>query len=242
MESCFYDVFPRKKVLIGMLHLAGNSPAEKIERALEERRIYEEEGLDGAIVEDYHGDIQDVISVLSLFQQNSSQMLTGVNVLRDPYLAFGLANKFGARFVQFDTIQASPSNSKNNHKFNEKLYFSLKNRYPDICIFGGVRFKYVPETGKSLGDDLCDGMYKADAVVTTGPGTGIETPTKKLRDFRAIMRNFPLIVGAGVNDKNIKEQMNICDGAIIGSYIKGGDTLAPVQREKVRRLVDLVKG
>ena len=40
----------------------------------------------------------------------------------------------------------------------------------------------------------------------------------------------------------IKEQINICDGAIIGSYIKGGDTLAPVQREKVRRLVDLVKG
>ena len=242
MESRFYDVFPRKKVLIGMLHLAGNFPTEKIERASEERRIYEEEGFDGVIVEDYHGDIQNVISVLSLFQQNSSRILTGVNVLSDPCLAFGLADKFGARFVQFDTIQTSPSNSRNNHKFNEKLYMSLKKRYSNICILGGVRFKYIPETGKSLEDDLYDGMYKADAVVTTGPGTGIGTPTKKLRDFRAIMKNFPLIVGAGVNDKNIKEQMSICDGAIIGSYIKGGDTLAPVQREKLRRLVALVKG
>ncbi len=242
MESNFYDVFPRKKVLIGMLYLSGNSHSEKIERAVEEAGIYNEEGFDGAIVEDYHGDLQDVISALDILQKQNLPLIIGVNVLRDPYLAFGLAGKYGAKFVQFDTIQASSSNSANNHRFNEKMYFSLKERYPHICILGGVRFKYVPPTGKSLADDLCDGMYKADAIVTTGEGTGIETPIQKLRDFRKVMETFPLIVGAGINDRNVKEQMEICEGAIVGSYIKGGETEAPVQREKVRRLVDLVRG
>ena len=242
MESNFYDVFPRKKILLGMLHLEGEGKEEKIGRVAEEIAIYKEEGMDGAIVEDLHGSAQDVLSALEYISHIDHGLIIGVNVLSDPYLAFGLADKYGAKFVQFDTIQASPGGSNNNHKFNEKLFISLKNKYPHISVLGGVRFKYVPETGKSLEDDIYDGMCKADAIVTTGPGTGIETPIQKLRDFRAIMRNFPLIDGAGVNDKNIREQMKVCNGAVIGSYFKDGDTHAKVQREKVRKLVDLVNG
>ena len=32
--------------------------------------------------------------------------------------------------------------------------------------------------------------------------------------------NIPVIAGSGVNDTNIKEQLNIADGAIIGSGFK----------------------
>ena len=244
MESNFYDVSPRKKLLIGMLHLAGKDHLERVDRAIEEMTIYREEGFDGAIVEDFHGELQDVISVLSKandFELNKGPFAVGVNVLNDPFIAFELADKYGATFIQFDTIQASPRDENNPKRFNEKLYMSLRKKFPEICILGGVRFKYIPKTGRSLEDDIADGMYKADAIVTTGEGTGIETPTQKLRDFRKIMGTFPLIDGAGVNDRNIREQMSIVNGTIVGSYLKDGDTQAKVKRERVKKLADLAR-
>ncbi len=242
MESNFYEVFPEKKILIGMIHLAGGSVEEKVIRALHEVNTYEEQGLDGAIVEDYHGSLDDLESTLKVLPFGSMKIKIGVNTLRDPYLAFKLADRYGAKFVQFDTIQASAGEEYNPKRFNDRLFMSLRKKYPTISVLGGVRFKYVPATRKSLGDDLADGMFKSDAIVTTGKGTGIETPTQKLKNFKKIIGTFPLIVGAGVNDENVVEQMSVADGAIIGSFFKNGDTEASVDKQRVRKLVDLVMG
>ncbi len=242
MNKNFYNLFGNGKIVLGMIHLAGKNSDEKVKRALEEIKIYEEEDLDGAIVEDYHGSLIDVEETLKiLYKNNSIKIKVGINTLKNSYLSLELADRYGADFVQFDTIQASAGSENNHQRFNENLYNSLREKYPHICVFGGVRFKYIPPTGKTLEEDILDGISKCDAIVTTGSGTGIETPIEKLRDFRKIMKDFPLIVGAGVNDKNISEQMDIADGAIIGSYIKDYDTQAKVQKERVRKLVDLVK-
>ena len=242
MKKNLSDFFSNKKVILGMIHLAGGNVGEKVTRALSEIDIYQEEGLDGAIVEDYHGSLVDVENTLKVLSKDLFEIKIGVNTLRDPYLAFELANKYRASFIQFDTIQASAGDENNPKRFNEQLYNSLREKYPHIFVFGGVRFKYIPPTGKTLEEDILDGMSKCDAIVTTGEGTGIETPTQKLRDFRNIMGNFPLIDGAGVNDRNIVEQMSIADGAIIGSYFKRGDTKARVDKQYVKKLVDLVRG
>jgi hypothetical protein len=241
MESNFYDIFPDKKPLIGMLHLAGVGSKEKINRALEEIKIYEKGGFDGAIIEDYHGSLEDIEAVLNVLKKQNSNLVFGINILRNPYLAFEFADRYGAKFIQFDTIQTSKTETLNPGKFNERKYAELRTKYPNISVFGGVRFKYIPSTGKSLEEDIWDGVAKCDAIVTTGEGTGIETPTQKLRDFREILGTFPLIVGAGVNDENILEQMKIVDGAIIGSYLKDYNTKAIIQEERVRKLVNLVR-
>ena len=55
----FSNVFQLEKPIIGMIHLAGRDSSEKVERALDEIVIYEEEGLDGVIIEDYHGSPDD---------------------------------------------------------------------------------------------------------------------------------------------------------------------------------------
>ncbi len=224
-----------------MLHLAGRSQKEKVNRALEETRIYEEGGFDGVIVEDYHGEINDVIGVLDIFKKQSNNIILGINILRNPYLAFEFAQEYNARFVQFDTIQTSLTETLNPKRFNERKYSELRKKYPDVAVFGGVRFKYIPPTGKSLEEDIKDGMNKCDALVTTGEGTGIETPTQKLIDFKKIMGNFPLVIGAGINYMNIREQIKIADGAIIGSYVKNYDTRAIVQKGKVQRLVEMIR-
>ena len=90
--------------------------------------------------------------------------------------------------------------------------------------------------------DLAEAMPRCEAIVTTGSGTGIETPTQKLRDYKRLLGEFPLIVGAGVNLQNVYEQLQICDGAIVGSYFKPqGNTHLPIDRQLVRNLIDIVK-
>jgi len=57
------------------------------------------------------------------------------------------------------------------------------------------------------------------------------------------MGNFPLIVGAGVTASNVYGQLIVTDGAIVGSYFKpNGDTQLPVDRAKVRELMEIVRG
>ena len=57
----------KKKKIIGMIHLSG---PDVINKALEEIKIYEEEGLSGIIIENYHGSLEDVIDVLNYLYRN----------------------------------------------------------------------------------------------------------------------------------------------------------------------------
>ncbi len=228
----FHKIFRKRKPIIGMIHLAGKSQREIINRALKELKLYEEEGVDGVIIEDYHGTEEDVVRVLKASNNPEFKIIKGVNVLADPYSSFKLVQEYGARFVQFDSIQS------NDLELN--IYDTLKKRYPEIAVLGGIRFKYTISTGKSLEGDLAFGKKYSDAIVTTGDGTGIETPLQKLRDFKKILKKFPLIVGAGVNETNVHDSLIIADGAIIGSYFKGGDTKGEVIRENVRGLMEIV--
>jgi len=229
----FSEVFSVKKPIIGMIHLAGHTASEKLDRAIEELRIYNEEGADGAIIEDYHGEPEDVVNALKESKRGFS-IQRGVNLLRDPYRAFALAFAYGASFIQFDSVQTLD--------LEQKIYRRCRQTCDNIAVLGGVGFKYTRPTGRPLEVDLAEGKSRCEAIVTTGTGTGIETPLDKLRQYKKVLGDFPLIVGAGVNANNIQAQLAVADGAIIGSYFKlGGNTHFPVERSRVRSLMDIVR-
>ncbi len=232
MPKSFRKLFPNKKSIIGMIHLAGDCRSEKLKRALDELTVYVEEGVHGAIVEDYHGDLEDIEAFLKQ-RPTLIGFTLGVNYLRNPYAGFKLAEDNGASFVQFDSVLAN--------RLNHPRYDLQRIEYPEIAVLGGVRFKYQQPTGRSLEDDVHEGIRRSEAVVTTGDGTAIETPIEKLRDFRKVMGAYPLIVGAGVTAENVRQQLNICEGAIVGSYFKEGCTENPVIRGRVRELMSIVK-
>ena len=208
MTNNFETTFQIHKPIIGMIHLAGENSQNKVERALEELIIYEQEKVDGAIIEDYHGSPQNVIETLRLSQEKFN-LVIGINILSDPYSAFKLTQEFGARFVQFDSVQTPD--------LDLELYKNLRTQFPNIAVFGGIGFKYTSLTRNPLETDLREGKSRCDAIVTTGSGTGVETPIKKLKEFRRMLGDFPLIVGAGVNLGNVYEQLKVTNGAIIGS-------------------------
>ena len=127
----------------------------------------------------------------------------------------------------------------------DKEYAEMIERTRDGSVFvlGGVRFKYQPvHSGKPLDYDLKVGMQRCDAIVVTGEGTRINTDIEKIREFRQIIGDFPLIVGAGMTIDTCTEQLSIADGAIVGSWFKeGGFTRKPVSSERVTAFMEKVK-
>lgn len=228
------ELFHVPKPIIGMIHLAGFDNSDKVRRALEEMKIYEEEGVDGVIVEDYHGSLEDITSTLELIQGKGLNLTVGVNVLRNPYQGFACASHYGCKFVQLDSVQTCD--------LRVPTHNSYRKNFPNVAVLGGVGFKYTSETGNPLCVDLDEAKPRCDVIVTTGNGTGMETPISKLKKFKRHLGDFPLFVGAGVNESNAYEQLNVVDGAIIGSYFKmHSNTLLPVDRERVRGLMNIVK-
>lgn len=245
MNKNFLEAFNWKKPIIGMLHLKGNTDEEVFEIAKQEIDTYYNNGADVVLVENYFGTYHHMIPVLEYLQENYKDHIYGVNCLYQNTLTFELAIKYEAHFVQIDAI-AGNLIEREDISFAEfiKLY---RSRYPGYII-GGVRFKHTPYlSGKSLEEDLKTAMTRCDAIAVSQDETGQETSMKKIQEFRDIIGDFPLIVGAGLTAENCTKQFAVADGGIVGSWVK--DThiaTGTVDEKNVQKLIAvrdaLVKG
>lgn len=230
------EVFGVDKPIIGMLHLSGYGRDKILENARREIEIMYRSGVNAVLVENYFGDRVDVENALKLLQREYPDKIYGVNMLGFPEMAFDLARKYGAKFVQMDSVcgHLEPNYEK---PFLKKLE-ALRGE-GDIFLLGGVRFKYQPvRSGRSLEEDLKLGMERCDAIVVTGAGTGISTDLEKIKTFRTVLGDFPLIVGAGMTAETAKEQLAFSDGGIVGSYFKEyGEAEYPVDEERVKAFI-----
>jgi len=197
-------------------------------------------GVHAILVENYFGDRVDVENALQYLHTACPDKVYGVNMLGFPEMAFELARKYGAMFVQMDSVcgHLEPTYEK---PFLKKL--EAMRGDGDIFLLGGVRFKYQPvRSGRSLEEDLKLGMERCDAIVVTGEGTGISTELEKIKTFRSVLGDFPLIVGAGMTAETAQEQLAFADGAIVGSYFKEyGEAEYPVDEERVKLFMQMAK-
>jgi len=225
-----------KKPILGMIHCSGS-----VNDAINEITILEEEGVDGIIVENYHGTTREVIDVLKELKNHDFNIEVGINILPNEFIeALMMANTYGATFIQLDHVAGT---YKNGTTLNVEEYNTMKSKYPDITVLGGVWPKYyTPVEGSDLVADISQGMERAEAIVVTGEGTGKETPLDKIKNFREILGNdFPLITGAGMNPSNVGEQVSHAEGAIVGSCLKPYKrTQELIRRELVREFMDEV--
>ena len=227
-----------KKPLIAMLHLKGGT--NMMETMIREANIYYENGIDAVLVENYFGSTEDCERSLAWLSENFPDRLYGVNILGDYEEAFRLAEKYGADFVQIDSVCGHLS-PKQDEIYAKELIEAEKERTFDVL--GGLRFKYQPiRSGRTLEEDAVLAKMRCDAVVTTGDGTGLDTPQEKLKEFRATLGNFPLIVGAGVTAETVREKLQFADGVIIGSWLKDfHDATYDVNEQYVKEFVKAAK-
>ena len=163
----------------------------------------------------------------------------GVNCLNFDSLGFRLARETGCNFLQLDSVVG---HVKPRDEASLDAFFALERPRTEALVLGGVRFKYQPVLSEhTLEEDLATARGRCDCVCVTGDGTGMQTPLDKLKQFRAELGHFPLVICSGLNEENCEEQLKIADGAVVGSFFKdtGKDT-GEVDPERIKRLMDKV--
>lgn len=218
MNKKIEKIFGTQKPIIGMLHLKGDNDKEIIDIADKELHLLLENGADGVLVENYFGNSRQAEMVLKYVSETYPDICYGINLLHDDELGFELAGKYHAKFIQLDSVSGHLS-PEEDEKFEQ--FINTVRKKTASFVLGGVRFKYQPyKSGRRLDEDLAIGMKRCDAIVVTGDATGQETNLSKISNFRNIIGEFPLFVGAGMTPENVADQLNIADGAIVGSYFK----------------------
>lgn len=213
----FQELFGDNQPVFGMIHLKADDNHNVLEVAKREIEIYLANGI-YPLIENYFGTDDDCEIVLQWMCDTHPEAVYGVNILGNPQRAFDLAAQYGAKFIQIDSVCGHLEPDK-DEEYAEWLK-SLRKK-ADVVLLGGIRFKYQPvNSGRSVQEDLLIGRERCDAVVCTGTGTGQATPFEKVKEFKAVLGDFPVIVGAGVTDKTAAETAECSNGAIVGSWFK----------------------
>lgn len=213
----FRVLFGDEKPVFGMIHLNSDRHNDVMTVARREIELYLANGI-YPLIENYFGSSEDCEEVLKWIQETYPDAIYGVNILGDSEDAFRLAAKYGAKFVQIDSV-CGHLEPDMDEEYGEGL--KQLRKVADVVLLGGVRFKYQPVvSGRSLKEDLLIGRERCDAVVCTGTGTGEPTPFGKLDQFKEILGDFPVIVGAGVTLDTAEATAKHSDGVIIGSWLK----------------------
>lgn len=239
MNKKFYEVFGLQKPVIGMIHTNGDSEMTMLELAQKEIEIYLQKGV-YPLIENYYGSEEDCESVMAWIHSEHPEVIYGVNILGDYPVAFELAEKYGAKFIQIDSVCGHEEPTEDILFAKDLESYRMKS---NAIVLGGVRFKYQPVlSGRTLKEDLLIGVGRCDAIVCTGSGTGIETPMNKINDFKATVGEFPVIVGAGVTLSNAAETMRRCDGMIVGSWFKHKhDAYNMVNEKYVKEFMEVIR-
>jgi len=242
-------------ILIGMIHLSPllsmrgfKGMKVMLREALADLRALERAGFDGALIENDHdrphtefANTAQIASFTAVAEAVIAEARIPVGVqmmLNDWKSSFAIAQATGARFTRLDVFVDHVTSEWGELNPNPKEIMSEKKKLcPDLLLFTDVQVKYKTmvrtrplTTSAKLA--LANG---ADGLVITGNATGEETPTKKIEMIRRAFPSAKIFVGAGVNEKNVREQLALANGAIVGTSIKKGRRISLASAKKLKK-------
>lgn len=259
------DLFAKKQVLIGALHLGAMpgtpkgrlSPQEIVAQAVAEAKILDQAGFDGLILENMHDrpylkgqvgpEVVATMAVACAEVRRVTRMPIGIQILAGANEQ-ALATAFcgGADFIRAEGFVFG-------HLADEGLI--------EACA--GPLLRYRQQIGAGRVKVLCDikkkhsshaitsdlslidtakaaEFFLADGLVVTGLETGSTTDPGEVKDVvRA--SSLPVWIGSGLTPDNIGDYPG-AHGLIVGSWMKvNGDWTQPVDPERARALVEATR-
>ena len=222
-------VFWSTKPIIAMIHVFEGNLESQINQAMIDLSLLEK-WVDGVIVENYDCGYKDsnlatkeiverLIAVTKTVIKHTSRPV-GVNVLPNDYeQAFQICAETGASFVQLDHVTGQ---FVGKSSVDPEHLLSVKKQYENVILFGGIHPKYytLVDPSTPISQSAVIASQLADAIVVTGEYTGGETQMDDLQKVKAAAPNCALIIGSGLNVRNIKDQLAVADGAIVGTAFK----------------------
>jgi len=170
----------------------------------------------------------------------------GVNVLWDPKASIDLAMATGAQFVReiFSGIYASDFGLWNTncgevvrhqHAIHAERVKLLFNIVPEAAVYLGPRD--VADIARSTVFNL-----RPDALCVSGLTAGVASSTETLRLVKEAVPNTPVFANTGVRPENIREQLDVADGAVTGTAFKrDGYIWNEVEVGRVREFMKIVR-
>lgn len=253
----FSDLFGAKKPVIACVHLLplpgaprfGGSMQPVYDTALKEAAVFQRQGVDGLIVENfrdkpfYPGRIPaETVAALSAVTREivkATALPIGVNALRNDALsALAIAAAAEAHFIRVNVHMGAVVSEQGviQGVSHETLRLRAGLRAKTL-IFADVGVKHAaPLADRGLAAETKDlaerGM--ADAVIVSGELTGAETKSEDV-DIVAAHTRLPILIGSGTTPENLHKVFARADGFIVGSYFKKdgkGENLVDAKRVK----------
>ncbi|MGH9843994.1 MAG: BtpA/SgcQ family protein [Blastocatellia bacterium] len=238
------SLFPNPKPIIGMIHVGAlpGTPANKqtvaeiTAQAVREAAIYRDCGLDGIAIENMHDvpylrgqvgpEIVAAMTVIGQAVKTESGLPTGVQILAGANLeAMAVAHAAGLDFIRAEgfvfahvadegLIQSSAAELLRYRKMigadRVEVWADVKKKHSSHAITADITLGATAETVEFM---------RGDAVIVTGSVTGDAPKFADVQEVKARCR-LPVLLGSGVDDRNIGEFYPAADGFIIGSYFK----------------------
>jgi uncharacterized protein len=255
------EVFNVRKPVIAMLHLAAlpgdpgydsaGGIAAVVARAREELDALQSGGVDGVMVSNefslpYLTKTEPItaITMARIIGELLPDLSVpyGVNVLWDGGASIDLAVATGAQFVReiFTGVYASDFGLWNTN-VGEVARHRVRVGGTGVKLF----FNIVPESATYLADRDLASITRTtvfatlpDAICVSGATAGSPTDSEALRVVKSAAGEVPVFVNTGVRAENVAAQLEIADGAIVGTYFKAEGVFENrAQRSRVEELM-----
>jgi membrane complex biogenesis BtpA family protein len=259
--------FPNPKPIIGMIHVGAlpGTPASRFSlaeitaQAVAEAAIYRDAGLDGVLIENMHDvpylrgavgpEIIAALAVIGHEVKSASRLPTGIQVLaganRD---AMAIAHAAQLDFIRAEgfvfahvadegLIQSSAAELLRYRKMigaeRVQVWADVKKKHSSHAITADITLGATAEAVEFM---------RGDAVIVTGSVTGDAPQLPDVQEVKAHCR-LPVLLGSGIDDRNIAAFYAAADGFIIGSFFKAdGHWMNVVDPRRVARLLSAIEG
>jgi membrane complex biogenesis BtpA family protein len=166
----------------------------------------------------------------------------GVNVLRnDARSALGIAAATGAAFLRVNVHAGAAVGDQGilegraHETLRERARLALS-----VAILADAHVKHATPLGR---ETLAQAVRElatralADAVIVSGPATGVPPSVGDLEEAREAAGTTTLFLGSGLTPENARELLPLVDGAIVGTSLeRDGRTAEPVDPARVVRM------
>ncbi len=259
-------LFTAAKPVIGMIHVGAlpgtprhTQPLAKIiAQTVKEARIYRETGVDGIAIENMHDlpylrgtvgpEITSAMTLIGAAVKNEFRGVTGLQILagaNKEALAVALAANLDwirvegfvfAHIADEGFIQSCAAELLRYRKQigaeRVQVWADIKKKHSSHAITADVSLAETAHAAEFMG---------ADAVIVTGVATGRAPLSTDIKSTRTGTK-LPLILGSGVDDKNIRKFTKQADAFIMGSFFKkDGYWENEVDAKRVEKLLRQIK-
>ena len=254
----------KKQFVIGMVHclplpgsvgFKNNMEAIK-KQAIEDAITLEKAGCDALIVENM-GDgpfsvfleIEQAVSLATIatLVKEKVSIPIGIDAAFSDYKAsLAIAKAIDADFVRIpvfvDTVMFYGGTIEPCAR--ETLLYRKQLNAENILILADIQVKHTYMVHPEITIEDSAHMAEkcgADAIIVTGKAIGTETPFDIIERVKKVV-HIPVIAGSGINPSNIKKQLSLADGCVVGSSLKENGIISnPISFELTKKVIDALR-